>query len=112
MIRLGRVGKTKKPTYRLIISEKTKDTFGDYLEKLGYYDPGTNPATLKVDEERIKYWISKGAKLSPTVNNLLVERKIIAGSKVRVVQPKKKAVEEKKEEAKPAAAKPAEAPKA
>lgn len=80
-IRLSKVGKRKKPYYRLIISEKSKDLFGKALEILGFYDPYTKE--LKAKTERIKYWLSKGAQMSPTINNLLVEKAIIEGKKVK-----------------------------
>ncbi|MFC1663171.1 30S ribosomal protein S16, partial [Patescibacteria group bacterium] len=53
-IRLARFGRKKQPTYRLIISENKKDTKGKYLEQLGYYNPRTNPKTIKIDAERVK----------------------------------------------------------
>ncbi len=62
------------------------------MELLGSYDPHKNVITA--DQDKIKYWLSKGAKLSPTLNNLLVGRKIIEGEKVTVWKAKKK---EKKE---------------
>ena len=86
-IRLSRVGKKNKPLYRVIISEKHKDLYGDSLEILGSYNPHTKE--LKVDAEKIKYWISKGAGMSNTVNNLLIEKKIIEGKKVKASKDKK-----------------------
>lgn len=80
-IRLSRVGKKNKPLYRVIISEKHKDVYGDSLEILGSYNPHTKE--LKINAEKTKYWISKGAGMSNTVNNLLLEKKIIEGKKVK-----------------------------
>ena len=102
-IRLSRVGKKNKPLYRVIISEKHKDLYGDSLEILGSYNPHTKE--LKINEEKTKYWISKGAGMSETVNNLLVEKKIIEGKKV-------KASKDRKPKKAPAEAKPVEAPAA
>ena len=95
MIRLARTGKKKQAYFRLIVSEKTKDTHGDYLEALGNMDPHANPRkfTLKVD--RIKYWLEHGAQPSPTVHNILVEQKLIKGDKLRVWKAKPKKAEEK-----------------
>lgn len=87
-IRLARIGKKKQPTYRLVVSEHTKDTFGDHLEKLGHYDPRRKIVELKA--ERIEYWMSKGAKPSKTVNNLLIEKGLIEGKKVVVSKLSKK----------------------
>lgn len=114
-IRLSRVGKTKQPSYRLIISEKTKDPWGDYLENLGFYNPRTSPATIQFKVERIKYWLSKGAQVSDTVHNLLVSQGIREGDKREKVKISKKRaakmVEKKKAgEAKAAAVALAPAP--
>jgi small subunit ribosomal protein S16 len=100
-IRLARVGKKKKPTYRLIVSEAARDTYGKALEILGHFNPFTK--VIEVNKDRILYWISQGAKLSPTVHNLLVDQKVITGEKVRASKGKKR---KKKKE------KPAEKPKA
>lgn len=80
-IRLSRVGKKKQPEYRLVISEKTKDPWGDVLEYLGHFNPRTNPATVNFNIERIKYWISKGAQVSDTVKNILIDQKILESEK-------------------------------
>lgn len=89
MIRLSRVGKKKQPSYRLIISEKTKDPWGNALEILGFYNPRTEPSTVNLKKERIQYWLSKGAQTSATVHNLLVNEKILTGSKVKASKIKK-----------------------
>ncbi len=98
-IRLSRFGKKKHPIYRVVISEHQKDTVGNYLELLGQYNPHTDTAELK--EDRIKYWISKGAQTSGTVHNLLVDKKIISANKIKVANIKKKK-EDNKKESKPA----------
>jgi small subunit ribosomal protein S16 len=85
-IRLTRIGKTKQPQYRFIVSEKARDPWGKALEYLGHYNPRTNPVALKLDAERIKYWISKGAQCSETVWNILVDQKIVTGEKRKVVK--------------------------
>lgn len=104
MLRIGlaRIGRSKKPLYRLVISEKTKDMYGDNLEVLGNYNPHTKQAVFKAD--RIKHWISKGAQTSTVVHNLLIREKIISGTKIRAVtvskRRKSKMEAAKKEEAK------------
>jgi small subunit ribosomal protein S16 len=105
-LRLTRVGKKKKPTFRLIVSEKARDTVGTYLELLGHVNPHTNPSTVVVKADRVKYWLSQGASASPTVHNLLVEAKIIDGKKIAQGRVKK-SNEAPAPEAKPA---PAPAP--
>jgi small subunit ribosomal protein S16 len=82
-IRLQRVGKAKKPFYRVIVSEGTKDTNARALEILGNYNTMTGKdSELVVDGERIKYWISKGAQPTDTMHNILVQNKIIDGKKI------------------------------
>ncbi len=80
--------------YRLIISEKSKDPYGDSLEILGSYNPYSKEIIAKND--RINYWISKGAQMTATVNNLLVGKEIVKGSKVTASKPGKKTGEETK----------------
>lgn len=87
-IRLSRRGKKKQPTYRILISEKSKDPWGCFLEDLGFYNPKTKKTELKKD--RIKYWVERGAQASPTVYNLLVSQGIIEGPKVKATKVKKR----------------------
>ncbi len=80
-IRLTRVGKTKQPQYRFIVSEKARDPWGKALEILGTYNPLQNPAGYKIEEERVKHWLSKGAQCSETVWNLFIDHKLVTGEK-------------------------------
>jgi small subunit ribosomal protein S16 len=105
-IRLARIGKKNKPFYRLVISQKKKDLYGDALEILGSYNPHTKE--LKINGDKIKYWLSKGAGMSATVNNLLIEKKIIDGKKVKASKDRK--AQKAKEEAKAAKNKTAATP--
>ena len=89
-IRLSRVGKKKQPLYRLIVSEKTKDPWGTYLENLGTYNTLTKPATVNFKADRITHWLSKGAQASDTVWNLLVDQKLVKGDKRLKVKISKK----------------------
>lgn len=105
-LRLQRLGKKKQPNYRLIVSEKKRDTQAGALEILGSYDPCRTDKRLDLKVDRIKYWLGVGAQMSDTVNNLLLKNKIIEG-KV------KKSVDiTKKRAAKIAKKKSAEAPAA
>jgi len=88
-IRLARTGKKKQAYFRVIVSEKTKDTHGDYLEMLGSVNPHTNPRDVKLKAERVKYWLDKGATVSPSVHNILVEQGILTTDKLRVWKAKK-----------------------
>ena len=81
VIRLTRIGKKKQPSYRMIVQEKQRDPWGKALDIVGFYNPRTKPKTLTLKEERIKFWLSKGAQASATVNNLLVDAKVIKSEK-------------------------------
>jgi small subunit ribosomal protein S16 len=86
-IKLSKTGKTNKKMFRLIISEKGRDPYGEALEILGSYNPHSKELAAKTD--RIKYWLSKGAQMTASVNNLLVEKKIIEGKKAVASKPGK-----------------------
>jgi len=75
-IRLSRIGKKKKPFYRLVVIERTRPRDGRFLEIVGTYDPLKKPAELKLDAERIKHWLGKGAQPSDTVRSFLRREKI------------------------------------
>ena len=101
-MRLQRIGKRGQAYFRIIVTEHTKKPQGEYLELLGSYDP--HKKSLLVKKERIEHWMSKGVQLSATVNNLLVNNKIIVAPKM--LSWKKKVV------AKPAVAPATPKPKA
>jgi len=113
IIRLQRVGKRKFPTYRLIVSEKARDTKGTYLEALGTFNPHVKENGFKPITERIKYWLSKGAQTSGTLNNLFIAQGLIEGKKMKSVclsERRKKKLAEKSKAKAEAAAKAAPAP--
>ena len=70
-IRLQRMGRKKKPFYWIVAMDSKCRRDGRYLDKLGYYDPLTKPATVKIDKEKVFSWLEKGAVPSDTVFNLL-----------------------------------------
>jgi small subunit ribosomal protein S16 len=75
-IKLMRTGAKKRPSYRIIVKEKQSKRDGAYLENLGTYNPTREPAEIKLDLDRVRYWIGKGAKPTETVNRLIkVSRK-------------------------------------
>ncbi|MFA6511854.1 MAG: 30S ribosomal protein S16 [Patescibacteria group bacterium] len=102
-IRFARHGKKNHATYRIIVSERSWDTKGRYIELLGHLDPHTKPKTVVLKEDRLKYWLSMGAQPSLTVHNLLIEQKIMDGKKIPTGYAKKKKTEGEEAEA-PAAA--------
>ena len=70
-IRLRRVGAKKAPFYRVVVADSHFARDGRFIEEIGTYDPLTEPATIKIDMERAKYWISNGAQPTVTVRGLL-----------------------------------------
>ncbi len=70
-IRLRRVGKTKKPYYRLVVAEQLAKRDGRFVETLGSYDPHTSPPTAVLDAEKVKAWIAKGAQPSESAEKIL-----------------------------------------
>jgi len=76
MIRLARFGKKKMPSYRLVVTDKKRPRNGRFVEIVGTYNPLTKPAELRLDAERIKYWLSCGAQPSDTVRSFLTAQKI------------------------------------
>ena len=70
-IRLRRVGAKKAPFYRVVVADSRFPRDGRFIEEIGTYDPLTEPATIKIDMERAKYWISNGAQPTDTVRGLL-----------------------------------------
>lgn len=75
MIRLARIGKKKHPFYRVVVTEKTRPRNGRFVEILGTYDPSKKPAAVVLDQERVKYWMSKGAQPSDTVRSFIRNQK-------------------------------------
>jgi len=76
MIRLSRIGKKKQPAYRVVVIEKTRPRDGRFVEIVGTYDPLKNPVVVKLDAERVKYWLGCGAQPSDTVRSFLRNQKI------------------------------------
>jgi len=66
-IRLKRVGKKKQPYYRVVVADSRSPRDGRFIEQIGTYDPHTDPSTFKVDADKVKDWISKGAQPTETV---------------------------------------------
>ena len=75
-IRLARIGKKKKPFYRVVVIEKTRPRNGRTLEVVGTYDPLQKPALVKLDADRVKYWLGCGAQPSDTVRSFFKGQKI------------------------------------
>jgi small subunit ribosomal protein S16 len=70
-IRLRRTGSTKRPYYRVVVADSRDWRDGRFVEVLGHYDPRKKPAVVKIDADRARYWMKKGARPSETVKSLL-----------------------------------------
>jgi len=84
MIRLARFGARKQPYYRIVVIEKDRARNGRSIEVVGTYNPRTNPASVELKHERIAYWRSKGATLSPTLAKLLAKHPVTAAAEPAV----------------------------
>ncbi len=100
MIRYQIVGKKHDHSFRIILTEKRTSPHGKMQERLGFYNPKTKE--VKLEKERISYWIGKGAQASDPIWNLLVKNGVVKGAKRYIpsaqYKPKAAVVEEKKEE--------------
>jgi small subunit ribosomal protein S16 len=66
-----RTGKTKQPSYRIVIKEARSPRSGEYLEQVGFYNPLTEPAEVRLNNERVNYWLGVGAQPTDTVQRLI-----------------------------------------
>jgi len=99
VIRLQRVGRKHEPVFRLVLTDsKNGPKSGKFLEILGNFDARKGDK-LEFDNEKIKYWITKGVKLSDTIHNLLISKKVIEGKKINNLPKKKPIISLKPDEA-------------
>ena len=76
-IRLKRMGAHKKPFYRVVVADSRSPRDGRFIEEIGYYNPLTDPAEIKIDGERAKKWLADGAQATDTVRGLLKKSGIV-----------------------------------
>ena len=76
-IRLRRMGAKKRPSYRIVVAESTAPRDGRFIEIVGLYDPLTDPATVRLNEERAKHWLSVGAQPTDTVRDILRKANLV-----------------------------------
>lgn len=76
-IRLKRLGAKKAPFYRVIVADERSPRDGKFIDQIGYYNPLTDPAEIKIDAEKATKWIAKGAQPTDTVRALLKKADII-----------------------------------
>jgi small subunit ribosomal protein S16 len=70
-IRLRRTGAKKQPSYRVVVTDSQTARDGRYIEVIGHYNPTTQPTTVKIQEDRVLYWLSVGAQPTDPVRRLL-----------------------------------------
>ena len=70
-IRLRREGSTKRPAYRVVVTDSRSPRDGRFIEVIGHYNPLTQPPTVKIDRAKVQAWIAKGAQPSNTVKRLM-----------------------------------------
>ena len=73
VIRMRRVGTTKKPYFRLVVTEARSARESSFVENVGTYNPRTKPATVEINKTRIDHWLKRGAKPSDSVRTLLAK---------------------------------------
>ena len=71
VIRLRRVGTTKKPFFRIVVTEAKTARESSFVENVGTYNPRSNPAQVEINKERLEYWLKRGAQPSDTVRTLI-----------------------------------------
>ena len=76
-MRLRRMGAKKAPTYRVIVADSRSPRDGRFIDEVGYYNPMTTPAEIKLDAEKAKKWIANGAQPTETVKSLLKKSGIV-----------------------------------
>ena len=80
-IRLTRVGATKQPTYRVVVTDSRNARDGRSLETIGHYNPRTDPVEVSIDAERARKWLAQGAQPSETVARLMRSTGILPAAK-------------------------------
>ena len=76
-MRLTRIGSKKRPCYRIVVIEKSRAPNGRFLEIVGQYNPLVDPSRIELNEDRARYWLSKGAQPSETVRSILHKKEIV-----------------------------------
>ena len=94
-IRLTRLGDKRTPFYRIVVADSRKTRDGEYIDLIGTYNPLSNPEEVKIDVEKAKSWVAKGAQPTDTVKALLKKNGALEEKKKPAKKPAKKAAAEK-----------------
>ena len=76
-MRLTRIGSKKRPYYRIVVIDNRRAQNGRFLEIVGQYNPLVDPSRIELNEDRVRYWLSKGAQPSETVRSILHKKEIV-----------------------------------
>ena len=98
-IRLRRMGRKKKPHYRVVVADRLSPRDGRFIESIGYYKPLTEPARLVLDLERVDYWLGAGAQPSATVRRLISKARHGGGRGVVLGEPDREAEKARRSDA-------------
>lgn len=82
-IRLMRMGRKKQPHYRIVVADARAPRDGRYVDQVGYYNPRTEPMTLRVDADKARLWLARGAQPTDTVRSLLRRAGVLEGEPAR-----------------------------
>jgi small subunit ribosomal protein S16 len=96
MLRLARGGQKKRPFYRIVVTKKDSRRDGKFIEVIGNYNPMTEPATVNLREDRVKYWLGVGAQPSDKVGEFIKKQipghlEALLGSRAKKIQAKRAA---------------------
>ncbi len=97
-IRLRRMGAKKSPFYRIVVADSRSPRDGRFIDEVGYYDPMTNPATIKLNNEKVEKWLANGAQPTETVRSIINKTKSAAAPAEEAPVEEAPAEEEKVEE--------------
>src|SRR5476649_2265338 len=92
-IRLKRMGALKRPFYRIVVADSRMPRDGRFIETLGYYNPCVEPSELKLDAERVKLWLGRGAQPTDTAGGLLKREGLMVREAARANTKKTKTAE-------------------
>jgi small subunit ribosomal protein S16 len=79
-LRLTRVGSKKNPIWRVVVADQRSPRDGRFIETIGHYNPQTEPSQIKLDEERLRHWLQRGAQPTGTVRKLIRAHAAAAGA--------------------------------
>lgn len=78
-IRMKRIGAKKRPFYRIVVADSRRAVKGKFIEEIGFYNPISDPRMFRINADKVKEWMSNGAKPSDTVNRLFKEYGVYEG---------------------------------